>query len=162
MSLVIENANIQIKSTIDKQGFILINIQEESDEGSVNMMSFTVGMEETHGQPDLLFINESPENALKAINKLIEKYNIGLNFDEGLLLLDIDTDLLKSADVPIEVKDIFSPQVTKYYNEFKPDLKDKSLKWIGRVDLTYPFDYFLIPEEERKGIKPFFSIDKVN
>lgn len=162
MSLVIENENTQIKSTIEKQGFILVNIQEDSDNGSVNMMSFTVGMEETHGQPDLLFINESPEYALGAIKKIIKNYAIGLDFDESLILSDLDGNLLKSADVPSEVKDIFSPQVSNYYKEFKPELSEKSLKWIGREDLTYPFDYFLIPEEERKNIKPFFSLDKVN
>lgn len=162
MSQQNENVNNLIHKDIISQGYMLINIEGKSGNDRENMLAFTIGMYANFGQPDILLMGENPKSIIEMLEGVVNNYRIGLTIEESVDIAELDGERLKTARLPDEVGEMLAPQIKDYYDEYHPELESVPISWVGKTSKAYPFDYFLLPENERPKDMPMFVNTGVN
>ena len=121
---------------------MLINIQS-STENPESIVAFTIGLKQKFNMPELIFVNEHPENAMEIISKASSNARLGIELKETIQFSNIEGEPAKMGKVPDEAKEAFTPQIKSYYEEYAKECSEYDLVWVGRKSVAYPFEDFL-------------------
>lgn len=122
---------------IKARGFTLVNAVDERRPDLP--ITYTVGLQEIHNLPELIFVGESQEVVLQIIDEAITNAQLGLSLQQTVNITTIGKDRLTIVDVADHHRAVITPEIQEFYRQH-PRHRDYQLCWVGRAHKRCPFE----------------------